>query len=74
MFLFLVGYQVLSLWLFLLSVVLTYFFVVQRLIFSLNKEVRQTRSLLLLIPADVLQDVPAIRTFLAKQYRRENRI
>ena len=66
-------FQSTFLWIFITLILFSYVFVVQRLIFALNNEVRRTRSLLLMIPSDVLTDVSAVRKFIMKQYR-QNRI
>jgi len=53
----------------LLTVAVAYDFVVQRLVQSLDTEMKRTRALLLMVPDDVLQKLPKLRKFLIDQRR-----
>ena len=56
--------QLTALFLLLGSVCFAYVFIVRRLVINLDNEVKRTRSLLLMIPDDVLQTLPSLRRFL----------
>lgn len=49
---------------------LVYFFVLRVLMGQLQKEVRQTRAMLLLVPLDVAHKVPEIKRFIREQARQ----
>jgi len=53
----------------LLTVAVAYDFVVQKLVQSLDTEMKRTRALLLMVPDDVLQKLPKLRKFLIDQRR-----
>jgi hypothetical protein len=59
--------QLIALLVLLVCDVLSYIFIVQRLVLNLDNEVKRTRSLLLMIPDDVLQTLPGLRRFLIKE-------
>lgn len=49
---------------------LLYSFVLHALVGQLQKEVRQTRAMLLLVPLDVAHKVPEIKRFIREQARQ----
>ena len=49
------------------TVTLSFFLIVQRLVASLDNEVKRTRSLLLMVPDGVLQTLSKLRRFLVKK-------
>lgn len=51
----------------LVSVLFVYFIIVEKLVLELDNEVKRTRSLLLLVPDDILQTLPSLRRFLVKE-------
>jgi hypothetical protein len=59
--------QLIALLVLLVLDILSYIFIVQRLVSNLDSEVKRTRSLLLMIPDDVLQTLPSLRRFLIKE-------
>jgi len=56
-----------------LGIVTIYVSVVQRLVSNLDNEVKRTRELLLMIPDDILHNVPSLQAYLIKELFGRNK-
>ena len=54
---------------YILAIPMLYLFVVRPIVYRLDNELKRTRALLLLIPEDVLENLPVLRTFLIAQLK-----
>jgi hypothetical protein len=52
---------------------LSYFFSIQRLVISLDNEMKRTRGLLLMVPDDILQSLPSLRRFLLSEIKAQEK-